>query len=100
MALGYLLVALIAATVAVFALQNSAPTPVRFLVWSTETLPLAALILAALAGGLVVAGLPLLIRSWRLRSRLGSAERRIAELEQAARARQIPPAPSPPEVPE
>jgi uncharacterized integral membrane protein len=101
MAFGYLLVALVAAAVAVFALQNGEPTPVRFLVWSSETLPLAALILAALAGGLVVAGLPLLFRGWRLRSRLRAAERRIAELEQRAAAPPkeppvAPPAPPPP----
>ena len=107
MALGYLLVALVAAAVAVFALQNSAPTPVRFIVWSTESLPLAALILAALAGGLVVAGLPLLFRGWRLRSRLRAAERRVAELEQQAAARATPPPgatetppPIPPQIPE
>jgi uncharacterized integral membrane protein len=86
MALGYLVVALVAAAVAVFALQNGSPAPVRFAVWTIDGLPLAALILASLASGLVVAGLPLLIQRWRLRGRLRAAERRVAELEAAAAA--------------
>ena len=83
MNLGYLVVALIAAVVAVFALQNGDPTPVRFIVWTADGFPLAALILLSLAGGLVIAGVPLLIQRWRLRARLRAAERRVAELEAA-----------------
>ena len=95
MAFGYLVVALIAAAVAVFALQNGEPTPVRFIVWSAEGLPLAALILVSLASGLVIAGVPLMLQRWRLRGRLRAAERRVAELE-AARASAPAPAPAPP----
>ena len=83
MALGYLFAALLAAAVAVFTLQNSAQTSVRFLVWTLEGLPLAAVALAALATGLIAAGLPLWIRSWRWHSRARSAEARVAMLEQA-----------------
>ena len=36
MAFGYLLVALLAASVAIFALQNTDPISVRFLFWSTQ----------------------------------------------------------------
>src|SRR5882672_7307864 len=79
MAFGYLIVAIIAAAVAVFALQNGDPTPVRFIVWTADGLPLAALILISLASGLVIAGVPLMIQRWRLRARL----RRVAELEAA-----------------
>jgi uncharacterized integral membrane protein len=85
MALGYLVVAILAAAVAVFALQNGSPATVNFITWTIEGLPLAALILASLASGLVVAGVPLLIQRWRLRARLRAAERRVAELEAAAR---------------
>jgi uncharacterized integral membrane protein len=81
MAVGYLLVALVAAAVAVFALQNSTQTSVRFLMWTLEGLPVAAVALASLGAGLVVAGLPLWIRSWRWRSRASSAETRVAMLE-------------------
>ena len=98
MAAGYLIVTLVAAAVAVFALQNGEPTAVRFIVWTVEGFPLAGLILLALACGIVVAGVPLWIQRWRLGGRLRAAERRVAELEAArasapARAREDPPGP-------
>ena len=87
MAFGYIVVALVSAAVAVFALQNGEPTAVRFIVWTAEGFPLAGLILLALVSGLLIAGLPLTIQRWRLRGRLRAAERRIAELEaEAARS--------------
>lgn len=86
MAFGYLIAALLAAAVAVFALQNSAQTSVRFLVWTLGDLPLAAVALASLAVGLIVAGVPLWIRSWRWHSRARSAEARVAILENALAA--------------
>jgi uncharacterized integral membrane protein len=100
-ALGYLVVAVLAAAVAVFALQNSAPTSVRFLMWTLEGLPLAAVALASLGIGLVVAGLPLWIRSWRSRSRARSSEARVAMLEKtlAERDQMLARRPSPPEPP-
>ncbi len=101
MAFGYLLVAFLSAAVAVFALQNSAQTSVRFLVWTLEAVPVGAVALAALAAGLVVAGLPLLVALWRWRLRARSLERRVAMLEQAVADRdrsllQRPPPPAPP----
>ena len=81
MAIGYLTTVLLAAAIAVFALQNSAHTSVRFLVWTFEGLPLAAVTLTAVATGIVVVGVPLWIRSWRWRSRARSAEARVATLE-------------------
>jgi uncharacterized integral membrane protein len=83
MALGYVIVALLAAAVAVFALQNSAQTSVRFLVWTLDGLPVAAVALASLAIGLVVAGVPLWFRSWRWRSQARAAEARAAMLDKA-----------------
>ena len=83
MTVGYLIVAIVAAAVAVFALQNSEPTTVRFIVWTLEGLPLAGLILISLASGLVIAGVPLMIQRWRLRARLRASERRVVELEAA-----------------
>jgi uncharacterized integral membrane protein len=84
-------VALVAVAVAVFALQNGEPTPVRFLAWSADGFPLAGLILISLAGGLVMAGVPLLIQRWRLRARVRALERRIAELEAVREAPRDPP---------
>jgi uncharacterized integral membrane protein len=108
MPLGYLIVSLLAASVAIFALQNSAQTSVRFLVWTVDGLPLAAVTLASLAIGLIVAGVPLWIASWRCRSRARVAEARVGMLEKALAERDRlllrqphPPGapPSPPPVP-
>lgn len=96
MALGYLLVAVIAAAVAVFTLQNSAPTRVQFAVWSIDAVPLAAVVLLALAAGLVLAGVPLLLQRWRLRARVRAAETRVAELERQREALEPSSAPAPP----
>ena len=81
MALGYLIAAVLAAGVAVFALQNGAPTPVRFLAWNLEGVPLAGLILGALAAGLVIAGVPLGIQRWNARAQARRLEARVRELE-------------------
>ena len=98
MAFGYLLVALVAAAVAVFALQNGEPTPVRFLAWTAAGFPLAGLILLSLACGLVIAGVPLILQRWRLRVRVRALERRVAELE-SARSSAPAPGPEPPRDP-
>jgi uncharacterized integral membrane protein len=96
-AVGYAIVALLAAAVAVFALQNSNPTSVRFAVWSLDGVPLAGLVLVSLVAGIIVAGLPLLIQRWRLRSRVRALERRVQALESApvapAPSRSAPPPP-------
>jgi uncharacterized integral membrane protein len=103
MALVFLLVAILAAAVAVFALQNSAQTSVRFLVWTLDGLPVAAIALVSLGIGLVVAGVPLWFRCWRWSARARSAEARaasldkaLAEREQALLQRPPPSAPPPP----
>ena len=115
MAFGYLVVALLAAAVATFALQNSEAVTIHFLFWSFRPLPIAGVTLAALAVGLIVAGVPLALarRRWRVRSRgfetrvtelqTSLAARERAEQERAererierARAAATPPPPSPP----
>ena len=88
MALGYVIVALLATAVAVFALQNSAQTSVRFLVWTLDGVPVAAVALASLGIGLIVAGVPLWFRSWRWRSQARSAEARAAMLDKALAERE------------
>jgi uncharacterized integral membrane protein len=83
-AFGYAIVAIIAASVAVFSLQNSAPVQVRFLFWVLDGVPVAALVLLSLAAGLIVAGVPLWIARWRLRTRARTLEARVAALERPA----------------
>lgn len=83
MRLGYVVVAVVAVLVTVFALQNTDPATVRFLAWRVETVPLAILVLAALAAGLLIAGLPLAIRLGVWRSRARSYESRAGMLQSA-----------------
>lgn len=83
MGVAYVFVVIVAAAVAVFALQNGQPTALKFLTWSVDAMPLAGAILLALGAGLVVAGLPLGVERWRWRSRARSAEVRCAMLEKA-----------------
>jgi uncharacterized integral membrane protein len=99
--MGYLVVAILAAATAVFALQNNEPVTVTFLVWTVSGLPVAAVALVSLGLGLVVVGLPLWIRSWRWRSRARAAEARAATLDKALAEREQalmrrPPPPEPP----
>ena len=93
MVIGYVIVAVLAAAVAVFALQNGTPTPVRFLVWSLDGVPLAGLILGAFAAGLIIAGVPLAVHRWQARSRLRRLE---AQLRTAEARREQTPLPPPP----
>lgn len=90
----YLLVAVIASAITVFALQNTTPISLRFLFWSLPETPLATVILVSVVAGIVLVGFPLLINSWRLRARTRSLEARLAAAE--ARATQLEPPTSPP----
>jgi len=87
-AIGYLLVAVVAAALAVFALQNGAPVKVEFLAWNVDRIPLAGVILGAFAAGLVIAGVPLALQRWRARSQLRRLEARLRTLEGQQQAQQ------------
>jgi uncharacterized integral membrane protein len=87
MTFGYLVVALLAAAVTVFAIQNSAPTAVEFLMWRREGTPVSALILVSLGAGLLLAGVPLALQKWRLRARVRTLETRVKMLETAVEER-------------
>lgn len=81
MAVGYLVVAILAAAVVVFAFQNGMPVAMRFLTWTLPATSIAALVLAAIAAGIVVAGVPLWIQRWRLRARVRTLEVQVRQLE-------------------
>jgi uncharacterized integral membrane protein len=87
MTFGYLIVALCAVIVTIFAIQNSAPTTVEFLMWKRDGMPVSALILLSLAAGIVLVGVPLGIQRWRLRSRVRTLETRVRMLESAVEER-------------
>jgi uncharacterized integral membrane protein len=93
MVIGYVVVAVLAAAVAVFALQNGTPTPVRFLVWSLDGVPLAGLILGAFTAGLIIAGVPLAVHRWQARSRLRRLEAQLRTLEARREQTPLPPPP-------
>ena len=99
MGAAYVLVALICAGVAVFALQNGQPTALKFLGWSLDGVPLAGAILVALAAGLIVAGVPLAIARWRWRARCQFLEARVGVLEKAQAEREAALARPPPMPP-
>jgi uncharacterized integral membrane protein len=89
MKLGYVVVAVIAVIITIFALQNTDPATVRFLVWRVEAVPVAGLVLASLIAGLLIAGLPLAIKMGVWRSRARSLEAR-ANAAVGERDRQTP----------
>lgn len=91
----YLIVALIASLITVFALQNTESVSLTFLFWTLASVPLAGVILASFAAGIVVAGLPLAVERWRLRTRLGTLERRLTAVD-SERALRTAPTPVPP----
>ncbi len=66
--------AILGAAAALFALQNGSPITLRFLVWAAHDVPLAGVVLLALAVGALIVGLPLSISRWRLRARLRRLE--------------------------
>lgn len=86
----YLVVAVLAAVITIFALQNITPISLRFLFWSLPATPVATVILISVVAGIVLVGIPLLISRWRLRARARSLETRLAAAE--ARANPQPPA--------
>jgi uncharacterized integral membrane protein len=85
----YLLMALVGATVTLFAAQNIDPVVIRFIVWRIEGMPLALVILLSLLIGVVFASLSGAVRVWKLRSRVRQLEIQVAQLT-AAQAVQPP----------
>ncbi len=83
MALGYVVVAILAAAIVIFAFQNGMPVAVRFLAWTLPAAPVAALILISVVIGLIVAAIPLWVQRWRLRARVRTLETQIRQLETA-----------------
>jgi len=84
----YLLMIVIGAAAAVFALQNVDPVVIRFLGWRIEGAPLAMVIMLSVLAGIVFTALVGIVQQWKLRSRIRQLENRLAQV----------PAPAPPRV--
>jgi uncharacterized integral membrane protein len=76
----YVLMALVGAAAAIFAIQNLDPVVIRFLGWRVEGMPVALVILLSAFIGAVFAALSGFAREWRLRSRLRQVEAQVAQL--------------------
>lgn len=81
MIFGYLVVAVVAGAVVVFAFQNGTQVSVRFFTWTMPAVSLAALTLLALASGVVAIGTPLWIQRWHLRRRVRALPAQVRQLE-------------------
>jgi len=78
MTLAYLLMALVGAACAVFALQNMDPVVIQFIGWRAESIPLALVILLSVLGGLIFASCVGLLRHWKLLLRIRQLEAQLA----------------------
>ena len=77
MIMAYLLVALLGAGIALFAVQNNTSVVVRFLVWQIDE-PLSLVVLLSVLIGIVLTALLGIVRQWKLRSRIRELENRLA----------------------
>jgi uncharacterized integral membrane protein len=90
MNISYLVVAVLACAVAVFALQNTTPIDIRFLAWHLSNVPVAVLALVSLAAGLVIAGVPLSIGRWRSRRRVRALQAQVQQTQATLADREDP----------
>lgn len=81
MTFAYILLVLVGAACAVFALQNMDPVVIRFVTWRVEGMPLGFVILLSVLGGLVFASGVGLLRHWKQRSKIRQLEARLAAVE-------------------
>ncbi|MGH7312685.1 MAG: LapA family protein [Candidatus Rokuibacteriota bacterium] len=72
--MGYIVVAVLAVAVAVFAMQNTDHVVVKFLLWEIANVPVAAVVLASFGVGILTAGIPAWFKVWRLQRRLIRAQ--------------------------
>ena len=89
MVIMYILMVLVGAAGAIFALQNIDPVVIRFLFWRIEGAPLAMVIILSIAIGVVLTSLVGIVQQLKLRSRIRKLEYNLAQAT-AARERQQP----------
>jgi len=79
----YLLVALIGAAGAIFALQNIDPVVIRFLGWRIEGAPLALVLMLSMIMGIVLTSLVGIVQQWKLKSKIRQLQARLAQVSAA-----------------
>ena len=79
MGVAYLLVALLGAAIAVFAIQNNSTVVIRFLAWQLEGALSLVILLSALVG-IVLTSMLGAVRHWKLRSRIRQLENQLARI--------------------
>jgi uncharacterized integral membrane protein len=90
----YLLMAIVGAAAAIFALQNIDPVVIRFLTWRMEGAPLSMVIMLSIVVGVILASLVGFVRHWKLRARIRQLENRLARLPAAEPPRNDEPTPT------
>ena len=88
MSIVYVLMILIGAAGAIFALQNIDPVVIRFLVWRLEGAPLAMVIILSIAIGVVFTSLVGLVQQLKLRSKIRHLEANLTKASAAAERQQ------------
>jgi len=91
MSIVYVLMIVIGAAGAIFALQNIDPVVIRFLTWRIEGAPLAMVIILSIAIGIVFTSLVGLVQQLKLRSRIRRLEAELARASVAAERQQPDP---------
>ena len=83
MVIVYVLMVVIGAAGAIFALQNIEPVVIRFLAWRIEGAPLAMVIMMSIVIGVVFASLVGIVQQLRLRSKIRQLEHQLAKISAA-----------------
>ena len=95
MVIVYVFMILVGAALAVFAMQNSNPVEINFLIW-TKSVALALVILLSTLAGLLFASMVALMQQLSLRSRIRALERQVPPPATPRSAPPVPPGPMPP----
>jgi lipopolysaccharide assembly protein A len=80
MVMAYLLVALLGAAIALFAIQNNSPVVIRFLGWQVQG-ALSLVVLLSILVGVILTALLGVVRHWKLHSRIRQLENKLARSE-------------------
>ncbi len=84
MVIMYILMVLVGAAGAIFALQNIDPVVIRFLAWRIEGAPLAMVIILSIVIGMVLTSLVGIVQQWKLKSRIRELQNHLAQVSAAA----------------